>query len=155
MAKPSGILAHDPFAAVVVAVGHIQPPSQIGRSETYRERGAGRPQDDPVQAVELPVQPVGPVLQLPAGHPRRPDHRVAEVVVTPVAVDDPAGPLELVIQHRARLGRQDRQLQGVDTSLLEEPQRPLEDARVVAVEADDDARLHANAFARIAAIRRK
>ena len=46
----------------------------------------------------------------------------------------------------ARLGRQDRQLQGVDVGLLQELQCPLEDGRVVAVEADDDARLHADAL---------
>ena len=58
------VLADDLLAAVVVTIGHVQPKAQVGRHQPNGKYGANRPQHNPVEAIELAIEPVGPVLQL-------------------------------------------------------------------------------------------
>ncbi len=134
------ILSYDRVFFDIVAVGHVQPISQVSRQQPNGEEGAQGSQDDAVQAVVLLDEPVGTILELLGRHPRWLNHHMPEIVMTPVTVNDPSRLFEIIIQRGSRKGRHDVELEGIDAHPLQKLKRFLKDGDVIFLHADDDPR---------------
>jgi len=84
-----------------------------------------------------------PCLQFAGTHFGRLEDDVVEIVVGPVAIEHAFG--EQFCPRRAGQRREDRHLDHVDGQVVEHLQGPPKYGRVIAIEPEDDPRLHADA----------
>ena len=103
--------------------------------------------EDRAPAVEVPVGPPVPRLELLRPHAARFEHDVPRVVEVPVAVPDAAVLLHAIEERRARIGREDVEGRGLDPLLDGPAHGAVEDTRVVLVHAEDEAAVHHHAQA--------
>ena len=102
---------------------------------------AERPHDAPADgfaSVELGANPGGAALQHLHTHVLRPEDDVVEVVLGPVALEDPAGMLHLVVKRSTRKRSKDVCRGEIEFDPIEKLKGPSKDRRRVVVHAEHD-----------------
>lgn len=134
------IAAYDVLPPQVVAIRHVQPQTEQRGDGPHGEQTACKADQDSVEPVELPVQPICSALQILRRHPGRPDHHVSEVVMRKVLICDAPLAQHVCMQGRSRQRRKDIQLKTVYPGALQKTQRSFENIYIIVIQADNHSR---------------